>query len=71
MKNKKKVEKFKFILQKSLLNESCWKSKSNPALECQKLPKMIFKGHYCKKTAYFRHFQHLVSKTPKIGRLWQ
>ena len=62
---KKNIEKFKIILQKSLLSESCGKFKSNPAIECQKWHKIIFKGHYCPKTADFRHFQPFVSKRLK------
>ena len=40
-----------------MLNESCRKSKNNPALEYQKCQKNHFKGHYGSKTADFRRFQ--------------
>ena len=48
------MKNFNFVVQKSLLNKKCPLSKSNPALEGQKRPKIIFKGHYYPKTNIFR-----------------
>ena len=51
-KSTKKIKKSNFILQKTLLNEKCVKSKSNPALKCQFSDKNNFKAFYGYKTLF-------------------